>query len=632
MASKYDGLARIIIQNVGGRENIISLEHCITRLRFKLKDEGKANTDVLKATDGVVTVMQAGGQYQVVIGNHVPDVYKVVCEKAHITVSEEADENAPKMSIGAKLMDIISGTFQPVLGLMCAAGIIKGLLALGVFLGMSDTSGFYQIMYAIGDGFYYFLPLILGISCAKKFKCNQYLGIAIAAALVYPSIVALQPIGTIFAGTLFEMSYVTKFLGIPILMPASGYASSVVPIILATGIAAQLEKFFKKIIPDVMKLFFVPFATLIVAVPLTFIIIGPISGLLCNLLGAFFSTIYSIPVAGGLISGLLVGALWQVLVIFGLHWSLIPLAIINMVTGGYDQMLQPYFAASFAQSMVVLAIFIKTKDLGMKKVALPAFISGMFGVTEPCIYGVTLPKKKPFVISCIAASIGGGVIGAAGVKGFTSGALGWFGLASYIGENTLSHMWWALAGVIVAMIIAFVLTMITYKDDEPGKIVDKKSDKSEGKSKNEVIDSPIKGEVKDLSEVEDEAFSSGALGQGIAIVPTEGKLYAPVDGTVTTFFPTGHAIGMLSEGGAEILIHVGMDTVKMNGDGFSPKVSQGAKVKKSDLLLEFDIQKIQEAGYPVTTPVIITNTDEYTDVVPESGKTVEPGDAIITVL
>jgi len=624
MASKYDGLARIIIQNVGGRENINSLTHCITRLRFNLKDESKANTDVLKATDGIVTIMKAGGQYQVVIGNHVPDVYQVVCEKANISGDIEEGIKQKNTSFGAKLMDIISGTFQPILGFMCAAGIIKGLLALAVFLGMPTDTGLYQIMYSIGDGFYYFFPLILGFSCAKKFNCNQYLGVAIACSLLYPSMVGLKAVGTIFTGSMFEMSYYTKFLNIPILIPASGYASSVVPIILATALGAQIEKLFKKITPSVLKLFFVPFMTLVITVPLTYIVIGPVSGLLCSVLGKIFASIYGIPVVGGLISGVFVGALWQVLVIFGLHWGLIPLAIINMMTLGYDQMLQPYFAASFAQSMVVLAIFIKTKDSNLKKMALPAFISGMFGVTEPCIYGITLPKKKPFVISCIAAAIGGGIIGVAGVKSYTVGALGWFGLASFIGDNTLYSVQWSLIGLIVAMIFAFVLTMIIYKDDEPVKKINETI-------KEEIV-APVSGEVIQLKEVEDEAFSTGALGNGVAIIPREGKLYAPVDGTITTFFPTGHAIGIISKGGAEILIHVGMDTVKMAGDGFVPKVAQGAKVKYGDLLLEFDIEKIKSAGHSITTPIIITNSLDYADIVLTDAKTVLKGDLLINVL
>ena len=291
MASKYDGLARIIIQNVGGKENIISLTHCITRLRFQLRDEAKANTDVLKSTDGVVTVIQSGGQYQVVIGNHVGEVFDVVCEKAHLAGMEESGETKD-MSLGAKLLDLLSGTFQPILGYLAAAGIIKGLLAVLTFVmgAAVKETGFYQILYAVGDGFYYFLPMVIGVACAKKFKCNQYLGIAIASALLYPSMVGLETIGTLFEGTILALEYKITFLGIPIVYPLSGYTSSVVPILIATGVGAQLEKFFKKVVPDTLKLFFVPFLTIVIIVPLTFIVIGPLAGILTNLLNVVFSS------------------------------------------------------------------------------------------------------------------------------------------------------------------------------------------------------------------------------------------------------------------------------------------------------------------------------------------------------
>ncbi len=639
MANKYDGLARIIIQNVGGKSNVKSIAHCITRLRFKLKDESKANTDILKSTDGIVTVIQSAGQYQVVIGNHVPDVYDAVVEIGHFNnIAETAvnEETKEKLSAGAALIDIISGVFQPILGVLSATGIIKGVLALLVFFKiMSSASGTYGTLYSVADGFFYFLPIILGYTAAEKFKCNKFIGMAIGSALCYPAMVNLsggEALGTLFTGSIFETSFYSKFLGIPVLIPASGYPSSVVPIILAVFFAAKVEKIWKRLIPDVIKLFIVPFLTLVVMVPATFLVIGPISTALCSIIGALFNALYGVPVVGGLIAGLVLGAVWQVLVIFGLHWGLVPLAMINYSTLGSDFVLSPYFAASFAQSMVVLAIIIKTKNQKLKEIAIPAFISGMFGVTEPAIYGVTLPKKKPFVISCIAASVGGGIIGFMGVKSYSLGALGLFGLPSYIDNATNSaySMYWIIIAVLVAMAIAFILTFMTYKDEEPVKkqITEGKN----GTAKNEVITAPIKGKIKPLSEISDKAFSSGAMGLGIAIVPSEGKVFAPVSGTVTTFFKTGHALGITSDGGAEILIHIGMDTVKLDGQGFTKKVSEGAHVNKGDLLLEFDIDVIQAAGYPVDTPVIITNTDAYTDIVPTDADIAVIGDELITVL
>lgn len=484
MASKYDGLARIIIQNVGGKSNIISVAHCITRLRFKLKDESKANKEVLESTDGVIKVMQAGGQYQVVIGNQVNDVYDAVLEVGHLAAAGAVDEegNAVEETSGggkkspvSLLIDVISGTLQPTLGVMAATGIIKGLLALFDFLGLIPAaSGTYQVWYAVADGFFYFMPIVLGYTAAKKFKVNEFIGMAIGIALCYPAMVnstAGTVLGTVFTGTAFEMSYYLTFFGIPVIMPASGYTSSVVPIILAVAIAAPLEHWLKKVIPDVIKLFVVPFVTLIVMVPLTYLVIGPIASILCSILSLFFNAIYSIPVVGGLIGGVLIGAFWQVLVIFGLHWSLVPLAMINYSLLGYDFILSPCFCVSFAQTFVVLAIVLKTKDEKLKKIAIPAFISGIFGVTEPAIYGVTLPKKTPFIYSCIAGAIGGAFTGLMRTRSYSIGGLGLFGLPSFIdttGVMGLTNMIYILIAFLIASVAGFAMTYVLYKD-EPAK-------------------------------------------------------------------------------------------------------------------------------------------------------------------
>lgn len=484
MASKYDGLARIIIQNVGGKSNIISVAHCITRLRFKLKDESKANKEVLESTDGVIKVMQAGGQYQVVIGNQVNDVYDAVLEVGHLTAAGAVDEegNAVEETAGggkkspiSLLIDVISGTLQPTLGVLAATGIIKGLLALFDFIGLIPAaSGTYQVWYAVADGFFYFLPIILGYTAAKKFKVNEFIGMAIGIALCYPAMVnstAGTVLGTVFTGTAFEMSYYLTFFGIPVIMPASGYTSSVVPIILAVAIAAPLERWLKKVVPDVIKLFVVPFATLIVMVPLTYLLIGPIASILCSILSLIFNVIYNIPVVGGIIGGVLIGAFWQVLVIFGLHWGLVPLAMINYGLLGYDFILSPYFCVSFAQTFVVLAIILKTKDEKLKKIAIPAFISGIFGVTEPAIYGVTLPKKTPFIYSCIAGAIGGAFTGLMGTRSYSIGGLGLFGLPSFIdttGTMGLTNMIYILIAILIASVAGFAMTYVLYKD-EPAK-------------------------------------------------------------------------------------------------------------------------------------------------------------------
>jgi beta-glucoside PTS system EIICBA component len=635
MASKYDGLARMIVQNVGGKGNINGLTHCITRLRFDLKDVSKANTEILKATDGIVTVIQSGGQYQVVIGNHVPDVFAAVCEVAHITGGSSVDDGTqPKKSVGAALIDIISGCFQPMLGALAGTGIIKGLLALLSFFSLIDPNGgTYQTLYSVADGFFYFLPIILGYSAAKKFKMNEYVGMAIGAALCYPAMVNLAAgtaLGTVFAGTMFETSFYSTFLGLPVLLPASGYPSSVVPVMVAVFFASKVEKLLKKIIPDVIKLFFVPMITLIVMVPLTYLAIGPITTILSALIGGLFTALYGF---SGILAGALVGALWQVLVIFGLHWGLIPLAMMNFGMYGYDFALSPYFCVSFAQSFVVLAIILRTKDTKLKQLAIPAFISGLFGVTEPAIYGITLPKKKPFIISCIAGGIGGAIIGALQIKSYTIGGLGIFALPCYIDptSNSITGMIQISIATLIAIAVAFIATFITYKDDAPVKKLQNTTG-STGKKAAVSITSPMTGNAIELSKLEDEVFSAGLIGQGIAIIPTIGKVISPVDGVVSSFFPTGHALGIKADNGAEILIHIGMDTVKLEGKHFSPKVNQGDTVKKGQLILEFDLEAIKQAGYSLASPVVITNMDDYSDIVGEANKTVNEQSVIITTL
>jgi len=631
MASKYDGLARIIIQNVGGKDNVLSLSHCITRLRFKLKDESKANTEVLKNTDGVVTVVQSGGQYQVVIGNHVPDVFAVVNEIGGFGQgsSDEVAEADNDMGIGAKLIDIISGVFAPALGVLAATGMIKGLLALLAYFGiLSATGGTYIILYAVADSFFHYLPILLGYTAAKKFNVNLFTGMALGGSLMYiddvTALAGSEIISTMFANSPFAMNVYTTFLGIPVTLPASGYASSVVPIILGIYLASKIEKFWKKVIPDVVKTFLVPMLTLTVTAPLIFILVGPVASVLTSLVGLLTSAAYNL---SPVIEGIVIGGLWQVLVIFGLHWGTIPIVMSNFGTYGYDFILSPFFAASFAQTAVVAAILVKTKDKRTRSLAIPAVISGIFGVTEPAIYGITLPKKKPFIISCIGGAIGGAIIGGAGVNSYMMGGLGIFGFPSYVNPaaNDISGMKMAGVGVAVAMIFSFIATLFTYKDDET-KVATKKTNTEI------TVFNPIKGEIKELSTLTDPAFSSGALGKGIAINPTEGKVFAPVDGQVVTFFPTKHAMGIKSETGAEILIHVGMDTVKLEGKYFTAKVAQGDYVKKGQLLLEFDIAGIKSEGYSLETPVVITNSDNYADIVYEAGKELDANQQLLVLI
>ncbi|PKG22746.1 beta-glucoside-specific PTS transporter subunit IIABC [Niallia nealsonii] len=630
---KYEQLAKDILANVGGRENVSSVVHCITRLRFKLKDESKANTEVLKNMDDVVTVMKSGGQYQVVIGNHVPDVYKAVTAVGGFQgqAPVEAEEEGPKGSLFSRFIDMISSIFTPVLGVLAATGMIKGFNALFVALGwLENTSGTYQILNATGDALFYFLPIFLGYTAIKKFGGSPFVGMAIGAALVYPTLSALttgDPLYTVFAGTMFQSPIYITFLGIPVILMS--YSSSVIPIIIAAFFAAKVEKWLKTVIPDVVKAFVVPLLTLVIVVPVTFIVIGPIATWAGSLLGQGTLAIYNL---SPIIAGLLLGGFWQVFVIFGLHWGLVPIAFNNVATMGYDTILATVFAASFAQTGAVLAILIKTKNQKLKSLSIPAFISGIFGVTEPAIYGITLPLKKPFIMSCIAAGVGGAIAGATNVKGFIIGGLGVFGIPSYISPEGIGmDLYGAVISMVVAFIAGLVLTLLFGGINKEQKATTETkaaaNEVAATKVDSEEVVSPLNGEVKALSEVEDGAFSSGALGYGVAIEPIEGKLLAPVSGTVSALFPTNHAIGITTDSGADILIHIGMDTVQLDGKYFTVHTTQGDYVEKGQLLIEFDIEQIQQAGKLVTTPIVVTNYKEYS-IELTNQKQMKTGDAL----
>ena len=637
---KYNELAKEIVKNIGGKENVISLTHCITRLRFKLKDESIAKDDVLKNMSGIVTVMKSGGQYQVVIGNHVPEVYADVCELIDIDNLSSKEEPKKSGRLLDRGIDIVSGIFQPILGIMAACGMVKGLNALFIALGLySDTSGGALIINAIGDGLFTFLPLFLGYTSAKKFGLKPMIGLVIGAIMCYPGIQsgAISSMGdamyTLFTGTMFESPVYISFFGIPVI--SIDYTGTVIPVILSVYFASKCEKVFNKFVPDLVKFFFVPMLTLLVALPITFIVIGPIATFGSTIISEF---VFAVRDFSPLIAGAIVGFTWQILVIFGMHWGFIPVYINNIMTNGYDNVMMPFFACTFATSAVVLAIFFKTKDKKIKEMALPNFISGVFGVTEPAIYGILLPLKKPFIISCITGGLGGAFYGFFNLRKFMVGGMGIFELPAMIEpDGAMGNLIVALLGIVISMVVGFVLTMIFYKDkekvEEVMEIVEENNNEVKSNSlKKVVISSPIKGETIKLEDIEDAAFATGVLGQGLAIKPTEGKVVAPVSGEVTTLFPSLHAIGITSDEGVEILIHVGLDTVQLEGKGFKAHVKQGDKIVKGQELVTFDIDFIQESGYSIVTPVVVTNYNDYFEIAATESKSLELGDKAITVI
>ena len=637
--NKYDGLARIIVQNVGGKSNIVSLTHCVTRLRFKLKDESKAQTDVLMDTEGIVTVIQSGGQYMVVIGNHVPDVYDAVLSVAHIQGAGAVNEDgsaieggdAPKEKLNPlnAFIGIVTSIFTPCLGVLSACGILKGVLSLLTYFGlMNSAGGTYTILYSLADSFFYFMPILLGYTAAKKFGLPEMEGLIIGATLVYPSVLS----GALSAAFPEGMRMFWDL--VPVSMPPSGdYTSSVMPIIAAVAFAAWFEKAFKKFIPDTIKLFAVPLITLFVTIPLTFLVVGPIVSGAANLIGVFFNWLADI---SGILIGIVVGALWQVLVMFGLHWAAIPIMMNNMATLGYDGAFVGMFGCTFAQCGAVLAIWIKTKNAKTRSLCPPALISGIAGVTEPAIYGLTLPKKKPFIITCVVGAVAGAFMGIF-CKSYQMAGMGVFGYTAYINTatNDISGMVASIVISLAAVVAAFILVYLTY-NDEPVKKAEKPTASAEAPkisapAGDKVICSPMEGEIRVLTEIEDPVFSSEALGKGCAIEPSKGEVVAPFDGVIEQVAETKHAVGMTGDNGLEILIHVGMDTVELNGKGYEPKVKVGDKVKKGQLLLKFDMASISAAGYKLTTPIVVTNTDDFTSVEQiATGKVVE-GQEVVCV-
>ena len=581
---KYEELVNFIIKNIGGKENVISLTHCVTRLRFQLKDESKANDEVLKANDGIITVMHTAGQYQIVIGNHVGDVYETILPK--LGLSGEVVETKNKTSIKDKFVDLVSSIFMPAIGMLCACGMIKGLNTILSFAGIySSTSGLYTLIDAIGDSIFYFFPVIIGYTSAKKFKLTPFVGMVIGLALCYPTINGA------------DLSIVGIQMNV-------SYTSTVLPVILTVAVAAPMERLLNKYIPDVVKSFLTPMIVILLSTILGYMIIGPVANTVAGWLSDGILSLYSI---SPVLAGIVFGGLWQVFVVFGVHITFIVLAIMNLAAGHPDPILSLQAFVAFSQTAVVLAIFLKTKQKKLKSICFPAIISGVFGVTEPAIYGITLQRLPMFVISCIGGSLSGAYAAFAGLKYQQMAGMGIFEMPAMFPQNgTGAAMFQCVIASAFAIIPTFIAAYVFYRDDH------KEDNVTESLS--EEVNQPIEGKIIPLNQVEDDAFSQEVLGKGIAIIPSEGKVYAPFDGTVITLFPTKHAIGIVSDNGCEVLIHIGMNTVQLNGKYFTSHVQQGDKVKKGQLLVEFDIDHILQEEYNLETPVIITNTKDYSNI------------------
>ncbi|TFC02643.1 PTS beta-glucoside transporter subunit IIBCA [Cryobacterium adonitolivorans] len=607
----YPKTAAAVLKGVGGEDNVSSLVHCATRLRFVIKDDAKVDKAAVKATAGVIATAEAGGQYQVVIGNEVPEVFEEIAKISKLggaASNEKSASDGPKGNLLNRFIAMISAIFTPLLWALAGTGLLKAFLAAAATFGWIDTATTtYAILNALSDSFINFLPLAIAITAAKYFNASQFTSLAIAGALVYPSIVALNGVPDI------------TFFGIPVTMVS--YVSSVIPIIVVVWLQSHGERFLYAALPSAIRRFVTPMIMVLVLVPLVFLVIGPLSNVISTGLAGGIGWVFSVvPWLGGAI----MGGLWQVFVIFGLHWGIVPLMTAELQSTGLVYILAPLFAAVLAQAAAVAGVWVRTKNKDLKSLAAPATLSGFLaGVTEPAIYGVNLPLKRPFVYGIVGGVLGGALISAGGVAANAFVLPSGLGLPALFSEGNIVMLFLGLA---VAIVVPFLLTVIVGFTDpvEEAAAVASNTDLQ--------VLSPLDGTAVALTEVPDAVFAGGALGAGVAIIPRVGALYAPFDAVVAAAFPTGHAIGLQHADGAELLIHVGIDTVKLGGKHFTLKVEKGQRVAAGDLLLEFDIPAITAAGYDVTTPVIITNPKKYPTIDSPTVGPVAHGDALFLAI
>lgn len=633
----YKALASTILEKVGGKENVSSVVHCATRLRFVLKDEGKAQTEVLKKTPGVLSVVIGGGQYQIVIGPDVPQVYQEVLALGGFEAAAPVDDPAAAKDDGrsklSKVLEGIASIFQPIIPAITGAGLLKAVMALCTTMGWLKGGTQTQIVLnAMADAAFYFLPILLAASCARKFKCNQGTAMALGGLLVYPALGAMM-------GEVKAAGEMVHFLGFIPVQPVTAYASSVLPIILGVWFMSIVEHLVQKYCPKAIKFFFVPFLSLVIAGTVTLAVLGPIGTWVSDLINIFFKWLKDF---APWIVPTLVGAVSPLLVMTGTHYGLIPIGTMNLTTVGHDAVVGPgMLVSNVAQGAAGLAVSLRSKNPDTKQQASSAGLTGLLGITEPVLYGVNLKFTFPLYAAMIGGAVGGLYLGITGVERMGSGSPGLLVLPVYLPQAcadgtifTMANMVNAVIGVIIAIAVAFVACWFLWGIwAKQGKLDAAETGVEAAPAEPAMpgtLYAPIKGKSIPLSEVKDEVFSSGAMGTGMATDPEVGEVYAPCDGVISTFFPTGHAIGITAADGAEVLIHVGMDTVALNGEGFKPMAKEGDKVKKGQLLLKFDIKLITSKGYSLVTPMIVTNGDEVGEPVAAEFGNVSVGDVVLT--
>ncbi|MEW3992025.1 beta-glucoside-specific PTS transporter subunit IIABC [Bacillus altitudinis] len=606
-------LAGKIVKLIGGTENISQSWHCITRLRFNLNDESQVKVDELKTLDGVLGAQFQSGQFQVIIGAKVAEVYEEIDHLAGHSSNDSAPvKNTSKMNPIEVVFDVISGIFTPILPAIVGSGLIKGIMALFVSLGwLTETSSTYQVLQIFSNAVFYFLPFLIAYSAAKKFKTRESLALALAGILLYPTMIEGAAKG---ADPL-------NFLGLSI--PLNNYTSSVLPIILGVLLLSFVDKWITKAIPKSLSIVFTPVLSLMITAPLTLAFIAPIGNVSGQYLEIFFTSLFNF---AGPIAGLLMGGLMPLIVLTGMHYAFFPSTLASFEKVGYDIMLLPMnFIANMAQAGAVLGVIIRTKRVETRSLALSTLLPSFFGITEPAIYGVTLRLKKPFYASLIGGAVGGCFYGLFSVKTTAFSIPGITSLPTYIMKGT-NNFQLALIGIALSFIVSLLITILLGFQESVTAANEQAAEKRNHTESTEnqqmskqtnpyEVQAPMSGKVIPLSEVNDSVFSSEMMGKGVAILPDKGVVKAPFSGKVVTVTPTKHAIGLVSDDGIELLIHVGIDTVSLNGQFFDVLVKEGDKIKTGDHLLSFDIEGIQSNHLDVVTPIIVTNSTQYLDVI-----------------
>ncbi len=590
MAKDYAGTAREVLKLVGGEENITHLEHCSTRLRFSIADGGKVEKDKLKAVSGVMGVIASGNQCQVVIGNDVIEVYDELMKMGKFTGGNAAPASGEKKEIGAAILDFMVGVFQPLVPAIAGAGILKAMLSLFTMMGiMSSGSAWYTVLYNAADAALYFLPVLVAVTMSTKLNCNRLVAVSSVGAMILPGMTAAIGEGLTLAG--FTVQNIA-------------YTYQVFPAILTVALLYYVEKWVTKISPKPIRVFFVPMICFIVVVPLALLVLGPLGYNVGQLLTTAILFLYD--KLGWLAVGLL-AAILPFMISMGMHKALVPYAVTSVAEMGEELLYMPAsLAHNISEGGACFAVALKTKDTELRSAAVSAGISAIFGITEPALYGVTIQHKRALYGVVIGSFVGGITVGLAGLKAFVAMGPGLAGMAMFVDVNNGMNIVWGFVGFGVALAVSFIATFVLFKDAEAAESQAPKTAAGEN-----AVCSPLDGKLIDITEVRDEVFSAGILGDGMAVIPEKGELYAPVDATVDTVFDSKHAISLIGDNGAEILLHVGLDTVKLEGMHFEPQVKNGDRVKAGQLLMKFDIKEIKKAGYDIVTPIIITNSDKY---------------------